>query len=102
MEAAKKAAEEYKMAILKMALEVVINEDEDNIELGTGCYIADVTKIMKSLGAEDLKDKFETNGWQWDFWQYYELNGQQYMLSGSGYYGDLKFSKYDGSEESAD
>lgn len=33
----------------------------------------------------------DTNGWQWDYWQYYEFNGKTFTLSGSGYYGGHAF-----------
>jgi hypothetical protein len=32
-------------------------------------------------------DSFETNGWEWDWWYDAGLNGEEYYLSGSGYYG---------------
>ncbi|MEK5036249.1 hypothetical protein MKY96_32890 [Paenibacillus sp. FSL R7-0302] len=50
--------------------------------------------------AEHLKDEYgadqgntDTNGWQWDYWTSYRIHGVQYMLSGSAYFGNLKFFK---------
>jgi len=37
-------------------------------------------------------DGFETNGWQWDWWQQFEYKGKPYTLSGSGYHGGHSFS----------
>lgn len=38
-------------------------------------------------------DDCDSNGWQWDYWFYYIINDEKYLLSGSGFYGDLAFSK---------
>lgn len=40
-------------------------------------------------------DGFDTNGWQWDWWQNFEHNGKRYVLSGSGYYGGHGFHPAD-------
>lgn len=34
---------------------------------------------------------FDTNGWQWDWWQHFAHGGKEYTLSGSGYYGGHAF-----------
>ncbi len=34
---------------------------------------------------------FSTNGWQWDWWQYFKYNGKKYILSGGGYFGGHAF-----------
>lgn len=34
---------------------------------------------------------FDTNGWQWDWWQEFSHAGKRYTLSGSGYYGGHAF-----------
>ena len=38
---------------------------------------------------------FDTNGWQWDWWQNFEYKGKSYTLSGSGYYGGHSFALSD-------
>jgi hypothetical protein len=40
-------------------------------------------------------DGFDTNGWQWDWWQHFTHNGKEYTLSGSGYYGGHSFQLSD-------
>jgi len=40
-------------------------------------------------------DGFDTNGWQWDWWQTFEYSGQRFVLSGSGYYGGHSFALED-------
>jgi hypothetical protein len=40
-------------------------------------------------------DGFETNGWQWDWWQNFTFQGKNYTLSGSGYYGGHGFNLSD-------
>ena len=37
-------------------------------------------------------DKFDTNGWDYDYWQPCVINGHPYTLSGSGYYGGFSVS----------
>jgi hypothetical protein len=37
------------------------------------------------------RDGFDTNGWQWDWWQMFTFKGKDYTLSGSGYYGGHAF-----------
>lgn len=47
----------------------------------------------KDLG-EDARygiEGFDTNGWQWDWWQHFTCQGKEYTLSGSGYYGGHTF-----------
>lgn len=34
---------------------------------------------------------FDTNGWQWNWWQHFRHDGKEYTLSGSGYYGGHAF-----------
>lgn len=53
--------------------------------------ISDVDKIMKAFGVDTDNSDFDTNGWQWDFWKKYRVDGKVYMLSGSGYYGGTTF-----------
>lgn len=54
--------------------------------------IAIAIDILNSLGLEPL-GPVETNGWQADFWQIYDKDGEgpEYLLSGSMYYGELNF-----------
>lgn len=46
---------------------------------------------ITAAGFEVDDDSFDTNGWQWDWWIKMEKNGSRYTLSGSGWYGGLKF-----------
>ena len=50
-----------------------------------------IENYMNSIGAE--ADEMSTNGWQWDWWNPYIIEGKTYNLSGSGYYGGLSFNK---------
>jgi hypothetical protein len=54
-----------------------------------------VDKLVATLvdnipGLETCSD-FDTNGWQWDWWQHFTYNGEKFTLSGSGYSGGLSF-----------
>jgi len=49
-------------------------------------------KILKDLGFE--QGNFDSNGWDWDFWQDYEKDDVKYTLAGSGWYNNgLSFTK---------
>lgn len=60
-----------------------------------GAIIAAVLKIegMSKKKDDDSSngEGFETNGWQYDWWQKFVCNGKNYTLSGSGYYGGHSF-----------
>lgn len=59
-----------------------------------GAIIAAVLSIKgmkKNEDDEDLAEGFDTNGWQWDWWQNFKHGGKNYTLSGSGYYGGHGF-----------
>jgi hypothetical protein len=43
-----------------------------------------VAKIILESGFEE--GDFDSNGWDWDFWQTYTKDGVKYCLSGSGWY----------------
>lgn len=72
---------------LKEKLLKVINENVKSIELPF-TPINEITEILKSLKINH--DYGDTNGWQVDFWHYYD--DEKYVLSGSLQYGDMKFS----------
>jgi hypothetical protein len=46
--------------------------------------------MAKNITGEGRKG-FDTNGWQWDWWQQFTYEGKDYTLSGSGYYGGHSF-----------
>lgn len=41
----------------------------------------------------NIETELDTNGWQFDFWNEFSLNGIKFMLHGSLYYGDYAFTK---------
>lgn len=41
-------------------------------------------------------ETFETNGWQWDWWDKVIVNEVTYNLSGSGYYGGVTITREEG------
>ena len=45
--------------------------------------------ILELDGVED--DDRDTNGWAWDYWQYFKVGDKRYTLSGSGYHGGHSF-----------
>lgn len=55
-------------------------------------YAGDIAKYLKEKYGLDHYE-MDTNGWDYDFWIYYIIYEQSYMIKGSGYYGNLKFMK---------
>lgn len=51
--------------------------------------------IQKSETETNNSEGFDTNGWQYDWWQHFTHNGKEYTLSGSGYYGGHSFNLSD-------
>lgn len=54
--------------------------------------LEDATSILMELGAISLED-MDTNGWEWDFWENWTFGDKKFQLSGSGFYGRIKFTK---------
>ncbi len=69
---------------------VILGEIEEyNSDFAT---LDDVKSYLESVGFEE--GEFDSNGWQWDFWQYMMNDKQEnYIISGSGYYGGVSFKK---------
>ena len=53
--------------------------------------VNDYVNAFQELGTYD--EDWETNGWEVDFWIYFEVNGTKYRFSGSWYYGGYTISK---------
>jgi len=51
----------------------------------------DILSYLKILGFKETNS--DRNGWQEDYWYYLEYNSFKYAVTGSGFYGDLSFSK---------
>jgi hypothetical protein len=52
-----------------------------------------IVSTMIELGFEVDEDEIDTNGWQMDFWLYCFKDGIKYLIDGSWYYGQYRFSK---------
>lgn len=52
--------------------------------------MAIIQAVVDIEGIIEIGD-FETNGWQWDWWQTFLFDGQKFTLSGSGAYGGHSF-----------
>lgn len=74
---------------MKELLEKVINGESLYVDLPF-TPIKEIEKVLKELGVITKNVDADTNGWEIDFWYVYE---NQYQLSGSLHYGELKFSK---------
>lgn len=61
-----------------------------------GAIIAAVLEIPGMKKGEtkpehSCSDGFDTNGWEWDWWQTFIFKGNEYTLSGSGWLGGHAF-----------
>lgn len=50
-----------------------------------------INGAAKKETEEGNGEGFDTNGWQYDWWQSFTHGGKEYTLSGSGYYGGHAF-----------
>jgi hypothetical protein len=63
-------------------------------------YPSIVINHLKELGVKiDLADCMETNGWQMDYWIRFKYNDKRFIISGSGYYGNLEFKENNDSDD---
>lgn len=51
------------------------------------------SEIMKELGWTENDDMYDTNGWEPDFWMYFEKDSSRICLSGSLRYSNFSMSK---------
>ena len=66
----------------------VISGEKDKTEGYPLCPQDAIDCLEKKLGFKDL-DEFDSNGWQYDYWIEVEFGEKEYIISGSGYYGNL-------------
>ena len=81
----KQQLEIFKQDVSKLLSGEIDNVENDCLSIG---YVED---YLNKLG-ENLDD-YDSNGWQHDYWMSWNINGNKYILSGSGYYGGISFSK---------
>ena len=62
--------------------------EDENLHHPAGAIIKAVLSIE---GVKKVEDGFSTNGWEYDWWQKFEYQGKQYVLSGSGWLGGHSF-----------
>lgn len=72
----------------------LIIESEQELFIGGDIALSTITKVMKSLGWEI--DRFETNGFEIDYWIYFIKDNKDfsYKVSGSVLEGEVKIEKY--------
>lgn len=63
--------------------------ESDDLHYPAGAIIDAVLSINGVSKKEG--ESFDTNGWQYDWWQHFIFKGEEYTLSGSGYYGGHGF-----------
>lgn len=53
--------------------------------------VENICNAIAEIDGVDKVDDFESNGWQYDWWQYFTYKSKRYGLAGSGHYGGLHF-----------
>lgn len=75
-------------------LKEFLESDEKSLDIPM-MTIPEIEEALKQYGYRYDQDSFDTNGWQVDFWAYFnhENEEDQIVLSGSLYYGDYSLVK---------
>jgi len=73
----------------KILIQSVLDGNKDSVKID---YTPpnEVIKYLEKCGFE-LKYDWDTNGWSVDFWLYFYKGEEEFMFSGSWYYGDYIF-----------
>jgi hypothetical protein len=83
---------------LNKRLDQVISGEKDVVQIKF-LYASDVESVLtKEYGANVDTSEMDTNGWQYDYWIPVYINDKKYVLSGSGYYGNIEFYREDEEE----
>lgn len=83
---------------VQKVLETGVPWKDDALHYPAGAIIAAVLSIkgMKKVKSEEGNgDGFDTNGWQYDWWQQFTYKEKKYTLSGSGFNGGHAFNLAD-------
>jgi hypothetical protein len=78
---------------IKLGIEKVVNGESEEFQTSFGNK-EEVDVVVESLGGKALK-QYQTNGWELDWWEKYEINGKIFVANGSGYYSTLNFTEDD-------
>ena len=67
-------------------IEKLLKGEVTSVEL-EGIRPGDILEILKMLGiTEDKHFETDHNGWQWDYWIDFFIQGKTYVLAGDGFY----------------
>lgn len=69
-----------------------LGNDSKTLRLESSCP-SELIDILDAHGWVAVEDSFDTNGWQYDWWQQVVSFGKTMTLSGSGYYGGAEITK---------
>jgi len=79
---------------IKQQLEQFFISGEKELKLDYTLPLIDFEELIKSLGFKEDRDNFDTNGWEIDFWYYFEHPSYgNFCLSGSFWYGNFTITK---------
>lgn len=73
----------------------VVEGRVSSVSLDYPISIAVISEYLKQVHNLNDLDNLQSNGWNWDYWTYYEGELGKFCLSGSGYYAKQNFSKYE-------
>jgi hypothetical protein len=85
--------DDIKSLQIKLGIEEVVNGKIEEFQTSFGNK-EEVDIVVEGLGGKALK-QYQTNGWEIDWWEKYEVGGKIFAAGGSGYYSTLNFIKDD-------
>ena len=71
----------------------VVEGEIPSFEMDYPISIDTITEYLKEKHQLEDTDEFESNGWQWDYWMYYQGEQGRFVLGGVGWYATQSFSK---------
>ena len=99
--------EDDKIAYKQIIMDFINSEDE-SMDLMFH-PLNDFSKVLAEIGFNTQSggsinlahngNKWDTNGWQVDFWWTIHREGKKYMIAGSLFYGNMKLSKDDSEDD---
>lgn len=76
---------------MKEKIEAFLNGTDAEIAFDSACP-DNMLNALETLGCI-LEDDYDTNGWQWDWWQSFTYKDAKFVAEGSGYYGTGKITR---------
>lgn len=105
--------EDDKIAFKSIVMDFVNDDTETSLDIDTNGSVEpliEYANVLHEIGFNTLSggslnlensggNKFDTNGWQVDFWWTIHREDKKFMIAGSLFYGKYKLTKEDDSNE---